>query len=210
MSSSITQIRQITLIRNITAEKKEIVNLTAEDLGQDAVCNYNIAPRKKERSTQMGKTSMPMTGTFDNFTASITVLADTFKMIGELMGKWNKARYDGATDDNGNIVGDGSDLCAAQNPVTVVVWGVCDDGSSTDLCFPRCYPSIDDEMSIGSSSTPEVTLQLNPQIYNATAHAGDAVAEKCSYRFGDFSLTEKKRFNATTGEYEKVEPIASA
>lgn len=175
-----------------------------DDLGQDAVLTFNIAPRKRERASSTGTTSTPVKGTFDSLTASITFLNDTWAKLGKAMRGWTAATFAGATAENGQmVIGDGSDFCNEDEYIDIVVQNVCDDGSASDVEFTRCMPSIDDDIEVGSTETGTVTLNLNPIIYNATRHSGDGYPAYTA-RLGDNSLVENQRLNATTGEYEAV------
>ena len=97
-----------------------------------------------------------------------------------------------------------SALCAGDEYLSVVAQGVCDDGSAVDIEFTRCKPSVDDDIEIGGSDATEVTLALNPIIYNSTNHSSDGYPQH-SYRMGDYSTTEKMRLNASTGAYAAVQ-----
>ena len=205
-TKNITQLRRIVFRKYDAAESSWSVPmvLTPEDLGQDTVMTFNIAPRMKERATQMGTSSAPIQGTFDELSASITFLADDWKVIGEALQKWSAATFTGATSKDGQVVGDDANLCLGDEYVSVVAQGVCDDGSTADVEFTRCIPSIDGEIELGTSSSVEVTLALNPQIYNATTMSGDGYGAY-TYRLGTNSLTENQRLNASTGVYASTE-----
>lgn len=206
--AGVTDIAQVRRIVFRSKESKEaawsVFELGQDDLGQDTIATINTAPRKKERTTQAGTTSQPIPGTYDNFSASITFAPQTWRVIGEALRIWNPATFANATPEDGNIIGAaGTALCATQTPVSVIVQGVCDNGSTADLELARCYPSMDDDLEIGTSNSPEVTLQLNPQIYNPKMHAEDGY-EPYDYREGAHSLTTNERLNVTTGAYEAV------
>ena len=125
---------------------------------------------------------------------------DTFKNLGQAIQKWNAATYAGAPASAGNIIWDGTDLCAEGEYMSVVAQGICDDGSSADVELTRCIPSVDDDIEIGTGDTPTITLNLHPIIYNAALHASDGYPQY-SARLGDYDLTTKMRLNAATGEY---------
>lgn len=201
-TKNITQLHRVSFRRwNGTAYN--VVNFEPDDLGQDTQATVNIAPRKSTRASSVGTTEKPIPGTFDAFSGSITILMGYWKELGRALGIWNDATYEGADPNAGNMSDAGSDLCGDGNPVSVVIQGICDDGSTADVELTRCYPSIDDDIEIGASDTSEVTIALNPQIYNATTMADDGYPAY-SYRFGDNSLTANQRYNATTGEYANV------
>ncbi len=202
-TSSISQIRRI-VMRKYANDAWTTFTIDSDSLSGDEVLSFNIAPRKIERSSAMGTTNAPIDGTLDDFSASITFLADTWATLGKVVGRWNSATYAGATNNNGNMIGgDPSTICGDGEYYSVIVQGICDDGSSSDVEFTRCMPSIDDDITVSSSETTEVTLALNPQIYNATIHSNDGYPQY-SYRLGDNSLTEKQRLNVTSGGYEAV------
>lgn len=202
-TTNISQLRRI-VFRKKTAGGWTTFSLEPDDLGGDETMTLNIAPRKMERASSVGTTETPIPGTLDAFAASVTFLASTWEIIGKMLGRWNAATYANAVAANGNVVGgDPSNLCGDSEYYSVIAQGVCDDGSSADIELTRCMPSIDDDLSLSPSSTTEVTLALNPQIYNANLHANDGYPAY-SYRLGDNSLTEKQRLNVTTGEYEAV------
>lgn len=178
--------------------------LEADDLGQDTQATINVAPRKSSRSSSVGTTEKPIAGTFDSLSASITMLAGYWKQIGKALGIWNDATYADADANAGNMVfGEGDAACDDGVPIDVVIQGLCDDGSTADVEITRCFPSLDDDLEIGASDTSEVTIALNPQIYNSTLHADDGLPAY-TVRFGDNALDANERFNAATGAYAAV------
>lgn len=202
-TKTITQLHRISFSRWDGAAW-DVVNFEPDDLGQETQATINIAPRKAARSSSVGTTNKPIPGTFDEFTASITILFGYWKALGQALGVWNDATYANADANAGNMTdGAGSDLCGDGVPVRVVVQGICDDGSTADVELTRCYPSIDDDIEIGASDTSEITVALNPQIYNSTTMSTDGYPAY-SYKLGDNDLTANKRYNATTGEYAPV------
>ena len=199
---NITQLRRIVFRKwDATDNSWDVFTLEPDDLGQDTVMTLNVAPRKRSRASTLGTTETSISGTFDSFTGSITFLMDTFKNLGQAIQKWNAATYAGASATAGNIIWDGTDICAEGDYMSVVAQGLCDDGSSVDVELTRCVPSVDDDIEIGTGDTPTITLQLHPIIYNAALHSGDGYPQY-SARLGDYDLTTKKRLNATTGEYD--------
>lgn len=208
-SQNISQLRRAVFRKyNAATQEFSVFTLEPDDLGQDTLATINIAPRKKSRASSMGTTETPMPGTFEAFAASITFVADTFKVLGQALNNWTQSTYSGADANAGQILNDGSDICAGNEYMSVVLQGICDDGSAVDIEFPRCIPSVDDDIEIGTADATEVTLALNPVIYNAKTHANDGYAPY-SYRFGDNSTTTKQRLNAVTGEYEDVVPASA-
>lgn len=198
---NITQLRRIVFRKWDASDNSwDVFTLEPDDLGQDTVMTLNVAPRKRSRASTLGTTETSISGTFDSFTGSITFLMDTFKNLGQAIQKWNEATYAGASATAGNIIWDGTDICAEGDYMSVVAQGLCDDGSSVDVELTRCVPSVDDDIEIGTGDTPTITLQLHPIIYNAALHSGDGYPQY-SARLGDYDLTTKKRLNATTGEY---------
>lgn len=183
----------------------EVFTIEPQDLGQDSYITFNIAPRKQTRSSAVGTTETPIAGTFDALSASIEFLADNWKIIGEALGKWNQATYDGAAATAGNIIlGGADDLCAGGEYYSVIAQGICDDGSTSDVEFTRCIPSIDDDVALGGSDTATVALALNPIIYNASEHASDGYPAYTA-RMGDMDVAKNQRLNPTTGEYTAVQ-----
>ncbi|MCM1218192.1 MAG: hypothetical protein NC548_27215 [Lachnospiraceae bacterium] len=205
-SQNLSQLRRIVL-RKYDATAKKMTSqfiIEPDDLGQDTILTFNIAPRTSERASSVGTTSTPIPGTFDSLSASITMLADNWASIGKALGNWNKATFEGATAANGNIIGGaGDNLCGSSEYIDVVVQGVCDDGSATDVEFTRCYLSMTDDITLGGSDTTEVTINLNPIAYNPNTHADDGYPTY-TFRLGDYSTDQNMRLNATTGEYEPV------
>lgn len=201
---NITQLRRV-IFRRWDADKKswDVFTLEADDLGQDTVMTVNVAPRKRSRASSLGTSETAISGTFDSLSGSITFLMDTFKNLGKAIQKWNEATYAGASVGAGNIIWDGTDLCAEGSYMSIVAQGICDDGSSADVELTRCVPSVDDDIEIGTGDTPTITLNLNPIVYNAGLHSTDGYPQY-SVRLGDYDLTAKKRLNATTGEYDAV------
>ena len=163
----------------------------------------NVAPRMRSRASSLGSTSTAISGTLDSFAGSITFLMDTFKNLGKAIQKWNEATYAGASATAGNIIWDGTDICAEGDYMSVIAQGLCDDGSSVDVELTRCVPSVDDDIEIGTGDTPTITLNLHPIIYNAALHSADGYPQY-SARLGDYDLTTKMRLNVTTGEYTSV------
>ena len=204
-TKTITQLHRASF-RRWDGTKWNVVNFEPDDLGQDSQAIINIAPRKSSRASSVGTTEKPIPGTLDAFTGSITILMGYWKALGKALGVWNDATYAGADENAGNITdGVGGNLCGDGTPVSVIIQGICDDGSTADVELSRCYPSIDDDIEIGASDTSEVTIALNPQIYNASTMSADGYPAY-SYRFGDNSLTANQRYNATTGAYADVTP----
>ena len=201
-TKTITQLHRVSF-RRWDGSKWTVANFEPDDLGQDSQATVNIAPRKSTRSSSVGTTEKPIPGTFDAFAGSITILMGYWKSLGQALGVWNDATYANADANAGNMSDSGADLCGDGTPVSVVIQGICDDGSTADVELTRCYPSIDDDIEIGASDTSEVTIALNPQIYNANTMASDGYPAY-SYRFGDNSLTTNQRYNATTGQYADV------
>lgn len=199
---NITQLRRIVFRKwDATTSAWSVFTLEPDDLGQDTVMTLNVAPRKRSRASTLGTTETSISGTFDSFTGSITFLMDTFKNLGLAIQKWNAATYEGADATAGNVIWDGTDICAEGDYMSVIAQGLCDDGSSVDVELTRCVPSVDDDIEIGTGDTPTITLQLHPIIYNAALHSGDGYPQY-SARLGDYDLTTKKRLNVTTGEYD--------
>lgn len=205
---NITQLRRVAFRKWVAADNAwETFTLEADDLGQDTVMTLNVAPRMRSRASSLGTTETAISGTLDSFSGSITFLMDTFKNLGKAIQKWNEATYAGASATAGNIIWDGTDICAEGEYLSVVAQGLCDDGSSVDVELTRCVPSVDDDIEIGTGDTPTITLNLHPVIYNAALHANDGYPQY-SARLGDYDLTDKKRLNVTTGEYESVSESA--
>lgn len=204
---NVTQLRRVVFIKYDPVTKTNSVPLVLEpdDLGEDPVLTLNVAPRTKSRTSSLGTTETPMVGTFDALSASITMLMDTYRPIGLALNRWNAATYEGASPNAGNIVFGGGDdsLCEGGEYMRVVVQGVCDNGSSTDVDITRCIPSITDDIEFNTQDTPTVTLNLNPIIYNARTHEGDGFPDY-TVKMGDNELTKMMRLNVTTGEYQEV------
>lgn len=201
---NITQLRRVVFRKwDAATSTWNVFTLEADDLGQDTVMTLNVAPRMRARASSLGSTSTAISGTLDSFAGSITFLMDTFKNLGQAIQKWNAATYAGASATAGNIVWDGTDICAEGDYLSVVAQGLCDDGSSVDVELTRCVPSVDDDIEIGTGDTPTTTLNLHPVIYNAALHSTDGYPQY-SARLGDYDLTTKKRLNVTTGVYDAV------
>ena len=204
MAINITQLHRIVVRKKTSASAAwQVLNIDADDLGQDAYMTINIAPMKRSRASAKGTTETPVPGTFDAFAGSINILLDNWKIIGTLLNNWKAATYEGADPNAGQITDGDSNICAANEYWSVIAQGICDDGSSTDIELSRCQPSIEDDIEPGTSETATVTIALNPIIYNASQHGSDGYPEY-SYRLGDYSTTQKMRLNVTTGEYESV------
>lgn len=207
-TKTITQLHRVIFSQVIDGVETPYT-LEPDDLGQDEQCTYNIAPRKTTRSSSVGTTEKPIPGTFDSLSASITMLNTYWKKLAKLLGIWEPATYAGADANAGHaIYGDGTSGCGDGVPTRVIVQGICDDGSTADVEFTRCYPSVDDDKTVGSGDTQEITINLNPQIYNPVTDADDGLPAY-TVREGDYSLTKNQRYNVTTGEYaDVVEPSA--
>lgn len=205
MIQNISQLRRLTFRYKANAEDDwTVINFTEDDLGQDSTMTFNVSPRMAERSSQVGTTSKPIDGTFDALSASVTMLADTWESLGKALRRWTAATYDGATTGNGQLLfGESGNLCGDGIYVSVISQGVCDDGSSGDVEFTRCFPVSSDDIEVGTSETGTFTINLNPQIYNASLHSSDGYPQYTA-RVGDNSTTEKQRLNVLTGEYEAV------
>lgn len=202
---NITQLRRLVFRTYDTATSsfKPDFTLEPDDLGQDTIMTFNIAPRLKERSTQMGTSNAPIPGTFDNLSATVTFQAADWSIIGKAIRNWKAAAYADAKATDGQIVGDSSSLCDDAEYMSVIAQGVCDDGSAADVEFTRCIPSLDSDLELGNSSDMEVELNLHPQIYNSARHSGDGYPAY-TYRMGVHSTTTNERLNAATGEYAEV------
>lgn len=198
---NITQLRRVVFRKwDAGTSSWSVFTLEPDDLGQDTVMTVNVAPRKRSRASSLGTSETAISGTFDSFSGSITFLMDTFKNLGQAIQKWNAATYAGASNGAGNIIWDGTDICAEGDYMSVVAQGLCDDGSSADVELTRCVPSVDDDIEIGTGDTPTITLNLNPIVYNSALHASDGYPQY-SVRLGDYDLTSKMRLNAATGVY---------
>ncbi len=202
--------KQITQLRRLVFRKKDSAQaawtgftMEPDELGQDTIMTVQIAPRKVERASSVGTTNTPIAGTLGEFTGSITFLADTFKILGQAMGRFQAATYADAGD-AGQISDDPSNLCGDGAYYDVIAQGICDDGSETDIELTRCIPSVDDALEFGTGATQTVTLQLNPQIYNAARHGNDGYPAR-SYRFGVNDLTKKQRLDTATYDYVDVQ-----
>lgn len=206
MSSNLSQLFQV-VVRKYDATTKKLkaqLVIGPDDLSESDMLTFNVAPKMRERTSSLGTTSTPIPGTFDSLSASLTILADTWAIIGKFLSIWNPATYEGATAANGNmILGDGTNLCGSSEYVDIVVQGVCDEGSSTDVEFTRCFPALTDDVTLGGTDANEVTINLNPIAYNANTHADDGYPTY-TVRMGDEDLTTKMRLNAATGEYQAV------
>lgn len=196
--------KNITQLRRLIFRKKASANdswtgftMEPDELGQDTIMTVQIAPRKAERASSVGTTNTPIAGTLGEFTGSITFLADTFKILGQAMGRFTQATYDNTV---GQITDDPSNLCGDGVYYDVIAQGICDDGSAADVELTRCIPSIDDALEFGTGATQTVTLQLNPQIYNAAIHGSDGYPAR-SYRFGVENTTKKTRLDTATFDY---------
>ena len=199
---NVTQLRRV-VFRKYANSAWTTFSIEADSLGQDTVATINVAPRKRERTSQVGTTSHPINGTFDALAASITFLMDNYEILGKALNRWTAATYVGADANAGQIVfGDGTDFCE-NGYYSVVVQGLCDDGSAVDIEICRCQPSVDDDLEFGTSETPTVTLNLNPIIYNASLHSSDGYPAM-TIRLGEYDVATKKRLNATTGVYDAV------
>lgn len=198
---NITQPHRLVLRKKASADADwTTLTLGPDDLGQDTQMTVNIAPMKRTRSSSAGTTETPIPGTLENFAGTINVMFDNYKIIGELIGNWAQSTYVGADVNAGQITDGSANICAAGEYWSVILQGVCDDGSAVDVELTRCQPSLEDDLEFGSNETATVSIALNPIIYNAAQHSTDGYGAY-SYRFGDYSTTTKMRLNPTTGEY---------
>lgn len=205
MVQNIAQLRRLVFRYKTSAEADWTTTVFTEDeLGQDATMTFNIAPRMVERASQRGTTSRPIDGTFDSLSASTTMLADNWSVLGKAVRRWVQATYTGAGAGNGQMTDSSENICGDGIYVSVISQGVCDDGSSVDVEFTRCFPSVSDDIEVGTSETGTVTINLNPQIYNSSLHSGDGYPAY-TFRLGDNSTSEKQRLDATTGTYTAVD-----
>lgn len=205
MVLNITQMRRVVFRKKASAGASwTTFVIDKDDLGQDTVATVNVAPRKSSRASQQGTVETPIEGTFDALSASITFLMDNYKILGQALQSWNAATYADADANAGQILfGEDTSTCGDGGYFSVILQGVCDDGSATDVEITRCIPSLDDDLEFGTSDTPEVTLALNPIIYNATRHSADGYPQY-TVRYGENDLTKKQRLNTTSGEYADV------
>ena len=202
---NITQLRRVVFRKADGEGGFNVFTFEPDDLGQDTAGTVNIAPRKRTRASAMGSTEQPIAGTFNSFSGSITFLMDTYKNLGLALNRWKEATWVGAGDNEGQVIfGDGTDLCDGDEYLSVVLQGVCDDGSSADIEFTRCVPSVDDDIEFSMSETATITLNLNPIIYNAKLHANDGY-ESYSFRLGAHDTTKNERLSVMTGKYAEDE-----
>lgn len=202
-TQTLSQLHRI-ILRKRVSNAWEVMTIEPSELGQDAYITFNVAPRKMSRASAQGTTETPIAGTFDSLTASIEILADNAKIIGKAINNWSEATYSGKSAVAGNITFGGADsLCAGGEYYSVIAQGICDDGSTSDVEFTRCMPSIDGDISFGGSDTATVSISLNPIIYNAGEHASDGY-EQYTARIGDANLAKKVRLDVSTGAYTEV------
>ena len=122
---NITQLRRVVFRKwDAGTSTWSVFTLEADDLGQDTVMTINVAPRKRSRASSLGTSETAISGTFDSFSGSITFLMDTFKNLGQAIQKWNAATYAGASTGAGNIIWDGTDICAEGDYMSVVAQGL--------------------------------------------------------------------------------------
>lgn len=199
---NITQLRRV-VFRKWNGASWSVFTMEADDLGQDSSATVNVAPRLRSRASAMGTSETPIKGTFDSLSASINFLMDTFKPLGQAIDNWTAATYASANDTAGQILfGESSPVCD-NSYYSVVLQGLCDDGSEADVEITRCQPSVDDDIEFGTGETPTVTLNLHPIVYNAHLHSSDGYGAY-TVRFGEYDTTAKKRLNASTGAYDAV------
>ena len=200
-SINITQPHRIVLRKKASADAEwQTLTLNPDDLGQDTQMSVNIAPMTRTRASSAGTTETPIPGTPDAFSGTISIMLDNWHIVGELIGNWKAATYEGADINAGQITDGGNNLCGASEYWSVICQGICEDGSETDIELTRCQPTITDDIEIGSSETATQTIALNPIIYNPSNHSADGYPQS-SYRFGGYSTTQNMRLNPTTGEY---------
>ncbi|MBQ3306416.1 hypothetical protein IJH02_03215 [Candidatus Saccharibacteria bacterium] len=200
-SINITQPHRIVLRKKASADAEwQTLTLNPDDLGQDTQMSVNIAPMTRTRASSAGTTETPIPGTLDAFSGTISIMLDNWHIVGELIGNWKAATYEGADINAGQITDGGNNLCGASEYWSVICQGICEDGSETDIELTRCQPTITDDIEIGSSETATQTIALNPIIYNPSNHSADGYPQS-SYRFGGYSTTQNMRLNPTTGEY---------
>lgn len=211
MSTNISQLRRLVFrswdkTLNDGQGGWNVFTLEPDDLGQDTIMTVNIAPRMMTRASSLGTSETPINGTLDAFAASVTFIMDNFEILGKALRRWVASTYAGATPGDGQITDMSGSYCNGNDYLSVIAQGVCDDGSSIDIELTRCLPSVDDDIEIGGSDATEVTLNLHPIVYNPNTHKEDGYPAY-SYRFGDYSTTEKMRLNATTGVYQPATPV---
>lgn len=196
---NITQVRRV-VFRKKNGNAWSVFTMEADDLGQDTIMSVNISPRLRARNSAMGSTETPIRGTLGAFAGSVTFLMDTYEKLGKAIDNWTASTYNGHSATAGQILGGEATPDCDDSYFSVIAQGLCDDGSEADIELTRCQPSVDDDLEFGTGDTPTVTLNLHPIIYNATRHASDGYPTY-SYRLGDYNTAEKKRLNASTGEY---------
>lgn len=203
-TKNITQLRRVVFRKKTTAGGSwSVFTLEADDLGQDTVMSVNIAPRTRSRASSLGTSETPIEGSFNALAGSITFMMDTWKILGQALQKWTASTYASAGATDGQIIlGDGN-LCGDGQYFSVIAQGLCDDGSVADVELTRCFPSVDDDIEIGTGATPTQTLNLHPIVYNAGLHSADGYPAY-TVRFGDQDTTKKTRLNASTGAYDDV------
>lgn len=202
-TKTLSQLHRLVFIK-ISGGQKSVFTLEPADLGQDSYITFNISPRKQSRASAVGTTETPIPGTFDSLTASVSFLADNWKIIGQALDNWTAATYAGADSTDGQIIIGGADgLCSGGEYYSVIAQGICDDGSASDVEFTRCLPSIDGDVELGGSDTATVSFALNPIIYNASEHASDGYPAYTA-RMGVENKAKKTRLDPTSGNYVDV------
>ena len=201
---NVIQLRRLVLRKKASAaDSWTVLTIEPDELGQDTVLSVNVAPRMKTRASSLGTSTTPIPGTFDSLEASITFLMDTYKILGEAIGKWAASTYQGADANAGQVIYGDGEICGDGEYVSVIAQGICDDGSASDIEITRCFPSVDDALEFGTTDTPTVTLNLHPVAYNASLYSADGYPQY-TVRFGENDLTKKQRLNAVSGEYDDV------
>lgn len=205
MNINLAQMRRVVFRKKATSGGSwETFTIDKDDLGQDTVASVNVAPRKQSRASQQGTSEMPISGTFDSLSASITFLMDNYKLLGKALQNWTASSYTGADANAGQILfGEDDSVCNDSAYYSVILQGICDDGSAVDVELTRCIPSLDDDVEFGGSDTAELTLALNPQLYSASRYGSDGYPAY-TVRFGENDPTKKQRLNASTGVYADV------
>lgn len=198
---NITQLHRVTLRKKASADADwTVLNIEPDDLGQGTQAEINIAPARRSRSSSRGTTETAVPGTFDNFSGTLNIMLDNWAIVGKLIGNWEAATYAGADQNAGQISDAGSNLCGSSEYWDVIISGVCDNGSESEVELTRCQPSVDDNIPIGSDETATLSIALNPIIYNASKHSSDGYPQK-SYRIGVENTAQETKLNPTTGEY---------